>query len=227
MRKLLFFLLVLSFGIAIGAVGAKLHSRRAWARAQQVWLNPQINLCSDVPCPHYTSRRAAIESIIHQRGSEPSYLALGDSTVELADLPEICGRRPINGGIGSATVDTFAKSARYFAELARPDFIIVNLGTNDLLKGKGDVFPEKMASLLFSLREWPVIVAPIPEAPGAKGAAQLNAVLENLDAIKSARLRDVETISDGIHQTANSYARWKRSLIDTANESICPLLRGR
>jgi hypothetical protein len=84
-------------------------------------LGQQLGLCSDVPCDHYNARMPAIESIIKQSAGPHQYLFIGDSDVERADLPVICGRTPMNAGIGWATVNTFEHHARRLADLARPD----------------------------------------------------------------------------------------------------------
>jgi lysophospholipase L1-like esterase len=176
----------------------------------------------DVPCDHYKARLAAIESIIAQRGTEPAYLAIGDSSVELADLPTICGRRPINAGIGWATTNTFALDARRFADLAKPDFVVVALGTNDALQGMSTDFQLRLSALLASLSPWPVVVAPLPPGPAVQDANKLNDMIDLLGFSKTAkRLDRPKTMPDGIHLTAESYADWKKSISDAAEESAC------
>jgi hypothetical protein len=70
----------------------------------------------------------AIESIIAQRmGDAHYYLFVGDSNVERADLPIICGRLPINAGISWATIGTYEHNAKRLADLAKPDFILIPL----------------------------------------------------------------------------------------------------
>jgi hypothetical protein len=118
MRRLLLLCVIVVSALA-GAVAAKLDSR---------WNIARGTLCSHVPCKHFQARISAIESVIAQREAERNYLAIGDSIVELADLPPICDRKPINGGIGGATVETFRTQGRRLAELAKPDFIVIELG---------------------------------------------------------------------------------------------------
>ena len=75
--------LIVLVSALIGAVAAKIDSRRKL-------LGPvPLPLCSDVPCPHFTARMAAIESIIAQQSGEPVYLAIGDSITEYAGLERI------------------------------------------------------------------------------------------------------------------------------------------
>ena len=104
----------------------------------------QLGLCFDVPCDHYNARMKAIENIIAQSAEGPSYLFIGDSHVEMADLPTICGRHPINAGVGWATVNTFERHARRFADQAMPNFILVSLGTNDALCDQFPSFRERL-----------------------------------------------------------------------------------
>src|SRR5215468_696279 len=78
----------------VGVVTAKLYPPFKWALQD---LQP---LCSDVPCLHFYARMWAIEYAIRKRGADPVYLAIGDSITERADLAYLCGRKPINAGIG-------------------------------------------------------------------------------------------------------------------------------
>ena len=136
---------------SIGVVAAKIDSRRKLLGT----------LCHDVPCPHFIARVAAIESTISQQSGEPVYLAIGDSITEFAELEQICGRKPLNAGIGWATSETFQEYGARLAALSKPDFITVALDTNDAKRKETD-FREHMTKLLASLREYPVIVVPVP-----------------------------------------------------------------
>jgi hypothetical protein len=78
--------LIVSISALAGAIAAKVDSRSKL-------------VCSDVPCPHFDMRMAAIESVITQQSGEPVYLAIGDSITEFAELEPICGRKPLNAGI--------------------------------------------------------------------------------------------------------------------------------
>ena len=99
----------------VGVVVAKLHPPFKWALQD---LQP---LCSEVLCLHFYARMWSIEYAIRRRGADPVYLAIGDSITEGAELAYLCGRKPINAGIGGATVETFATHARRLADLAKPD----------------------------------------------------------------------------------------------------------
>jgi lysophospholipase L1-like esterase len=194
-----------------GAAVAKLHSR--YMIGQQV--------CANVPCAHFGARMAVIENVIAQHRSTPTYLAIGDSITERADLPTLCGFWPINAGISWATVETFMPHARRLADLAKPKFVIVALGTNDALMNEGDAFKGRIGALLASLADWPVIVVPLPPGSGVKEAAKFNAVIAAMDATSAAPLPSVETV-DGVHLTAAAYVEWKEKIADAASKSMCP-----
>jgi lysophospholipase L1-like esterase len=182
---------------------------------------PKVGLCSDVPCDRFNVRVWAIENIISQGDRSPRYLAIGDSITEVAALPDICGRRPINAGIGGATVETFEKLGRRLADLAQPDFIVVALGTNDAVRHRADGFQARLSALISSLNLWPVIVVPLPPGQNVKDVKQFNAAIEALQVTKTKTLERVET-TDGVHLTAASYTAWKGSIVSAASKAICP-----
>jgi len=176
--------------------------------------------CSDVPCERFAMRGWAIENAISQGDGTPRYLAIGDSITEGALLPDICGRRPINAGIIGATVKTFEKLGPRLADMAKPDFIIVALGTNDALHSVSG-FPERLSALVASLKQWPVIVVPLPPGEDVQDAAAFNAAIATLQVPKAKPLDRVET-TDGIHLTTADYAAWKDSIVAAASGAICP-----
>lgn len=172
-------------GALFGGFAAKMHSRWAWAGA---------DVCHDVPCAHYTARIAAIKSQIAQRAPGPVYLALGDSHFEYAVLPPICGRQPINAGIGWATTATVDAYGVDLARMAKPDFIVLSVGANEARVGHAHDFPERLAALRARLADWPVIVMPAPSREMAG--------------------------PDGLHLTAASYRDWQRQMTDAA-QAVC------
>lgn len=200
---------LLALAALSGAFAAKLHSR---SRLE----------CGDVACAHYNVRRQVIESVIGQSRPGKTYLALGDSMIELADLPMICGRKPINAGIGGATAATFAEMASRFERMAQPDFIVISLGTNDASRGRQDVFKIEMRRILSSLSA-PALLIPVPSVPGVPKHAQFNAILAELATPMAPPAAPVET-TDGIHLTAAAYAQWKANLHAAADTFICPKL---
>lgn len=202
-------------GVAVVAAGlgfltAKLHSR--WRDAPQ--------FCLGVPCLHFYSRLSVIETVAAQRKGTPSYLAIGDSLTEAADLPVICGRQPINAGISYATVSTFAQHGARLAGLAGPDFVVLALGTNDTKSPDLTAFRSSMIALLQSLAAWRVVIVPLPGGPKVRGFQDFNAVIAALPGTKAAVLPNVET-TDGTHLTAKTYATWLRTIVDAAEGSVC------
>jgi lysophospholipase L1-like esterase len=194
-------------GIAVGIISSILY--------------PHVRLCSDVPCDHFNARVWAIENIVSQKGTLPRYLAIGDSITEAAALPNICGRSAINAGIAGATIRTFDRLARYLADLAQPDFIVMALGTNDALQNRADVFQERLSTLVRSLNLWPVILVPLPPGQGVKNVNLFNAAIDSMQVIKVPALDNVET-TDGVHLTALAYVAWKDSIASAASKAICP-----
>jgi lysophospholipase L1-like esterase len=202
--------LIVLLSAIVGAVAAKIHSRIKFGGP----------LCSDVPCPHFTARMNAIESVIAQQSGGPVYLAIGDSITEFAELEPICGRKPLNAGIGWATSETFETHGARLAALLKPDFIVIALGTNDATRNKTD-FREHMANLLASLKDYRVVVVPIPGGPGVIKAAEYNAVLKQFGP-RAQPLASVKSTEDGVHLAPSTYPLWKASIKDAVVPLICP-----
>ena len=202
--------IALTSGLLVGVVAAKLHSRRARAES-----------CNDVPCAHFNARLTAIESQIAQNQAKHVYLAIGDSITEFADLPTICGRRPINAGIGGATSATFVELGRRLSDLSKPDFIVIALGTNDAIHGRIDGFKDRMTNLIESLHPLPVLIVPLPPSRSVPSVGTFNAVISSLPDPKANSLVRVGNISDGIHLNATDYAQWKASISDASVATVC------
>lgn len=179
-------------------------------------------LCSDVPCPHFITRVSAIESIIGQQSGGRLYLAIGDSLTEFAELPPLCGRKPINAGIGWATSETFEALGAKFAALSKPDFIIVALGTNDATRKKVG-FRAQISKLIASLNGYPLLLIPIPGGPGVASAAEYNNALTGL-APMARTAGPLQNTGDGIHLAPSAYSAWISSIVDGADRHICSKL---
>jgi hypothetical protein len=195
--------------IGAGAAGAKIYSRLKSA-----------HMCDDVENFHRYVRLMDIESVISQRGGAPSYLMIGDSITEMADLPEICGRKPINAGISGATLKTFQTEGRRLADLAKPDFIIVALGTNDAIRGQTEEFQERLKGMLTSLSPWKLIIVPAPPTRATSDTQKINGQIASLPVPQAAKLDHADTM-DGIHLVASSYVAWKNNIVEAANASVC------
>jgi lysophospholipase L1-like esterase len=180
-------------------------------------------LCFDVPCAHFNARMPAIESVIAQQSGGRFYLALGDSITEFAELEPICGRKPLNAGIGWATSETFQAHGARLAALLKPDFIVVALGTNDAIRSKAD-FRERMTALLMSLKDYPVVVVPIPGGRSVSKAEEYNAVLKQFSHIAQP-LTSFKSTEDGVHLAPSAYPMWRESIRTAAEQYVCPALR--
>ncbi|WP_426527889.1 SGNH/GDSL hydrolase family protein [Bradyrhizobium sp. McL0615] len=163
---------------------------------------------------------AAIESVIAQQSGGPTYLAIGDSITEFAELEPICGRKPVNAGIGWATSETFQTHGLRLAALLKPDFIVVALGTNDATRNKAD-FRQHMASLLVSLKDYRVVIVPIPGGPGVPKAAEYNAILMQHSPLAQP-LVSFKSTDDGVHLAPSAYPPWKHNLRAAVERLVCP-----
>jgi hypothetical protein len=204
---------MLAVAFMSGYFAANKLTARSYAR-----LGQQLGLCFDVPCDHFNARMPSIESIIAQSTEGRSYLFIGDSHVERADLPTICGRRPINAGIGWATVSTFERHARRLADQAKPDFILVSLGTNDALRDQLPGFRDRLLTLLTSLSGWSVVLVPVPPSVNVGDAAKFNAVISSMPVAHAKPLEKVSA-PDGLHLSKESYEEWKKNILEAASSA--------
>lgn len=175
-----------------GALVTKLHT--SWTSA-----------CGGVPCSYVQIRLEVVNQMIAARSGASTYLVIGDSLTEIAPWPTICGRGPVAAGIGGARSDTWLPHAKAVADRLKPDFVVLALGTNDVLT-QGRLGPyEQLAA---SLADHRVIAVPVHFMPRAPD----HAVREANNRIAKAVQRTTEGISaktiDGVHLTAEDYARW-------------------
>jgi lysophospholipase L1-like esterase len=215
-RKWMRTFFVICVSVLLGAVATKLLTR---VRGDQFLADP-TSLCFDVPCSHFVARISAIESIFGQQSGVPTYLVLGDSITEFAELEPICGRKPLNAGIGWATSETFISQGARLAALSHPDFIVVALGTNDAIRRKTE-FAERITSLVKSLDRYPVILVPLPGGSGVPNAGEYNTVLNGFKNV-ARTLVSAKTMPDGIHLDPSAYPEWRTSIKEIAEPLVCP-----
>jgi hypothetical protein len=182
---------VLAAGLA-GALAAKLHTR---------WTGQ----CGPVSCGYAEIQLALIRQRIASHGTGPAYLVVGDSLTEIGRWPTMCGHDPVVAGISGAGSDTWLAHAKAVADALKPEFIVLALGTNDVLT-QGRLGPyEQVVSSLAGYRLVAVPVHGMPRAPQ-------EAVRDANSRIKKAVGPTVEAIdamtTDGVHLTAKDYARW-------------------
>jgi|SRR5262249_31263169 len=175
-----------------GALAAKLHTR--WT-----------NACGNVPCGYLQIRLEVIDQMIASRPRAPAYLVIGDSLTEVGRWGTMCGHEPVAAGVSGARSDTWLPHAKSIADAVKPGFVILALGTNDVLT-QGRLGPyEQLVSSLSGYRLVGVSVHEMPSAPK-------QAVQEANSRIAKAVARTTEAIvavtTDGKHLTTEDYAHW-------------------
>src|SRR5262249_21989391 len=139
----------------VGAIAAKLHTR--WAM-----------ICTNVPCSYLQVRLAMIDQMIAARSGAPTYIIFGDSLTEIVRWPTMGGHDPVPAGISGARSDTWLPHAKAIADSLKPEFVVLALGTNDLLT-QGRLGPyEQLASSLAGYR---LVVVPVHNMPAVSQEA--------------------------------------------------------
>jgi|SoiMethySBSTD1v2_1073268.scaffolds.fasta_scaffold1056551_1 hypothetical protein len=184
-----------------GALAAKLQTR--WAAR-----------CANVPCGHLQARLATIGQKIAAHGGEASYLVIGDSLTEIGAWRTMCGHAPVAAGISGARSDTWLPHAKGIADALKPGFVVLAVGTNDVLTLARLGPYEQLAS---SLGGYPLVAVPLHGMPSASPEA----TGEANNRIRKAVARTAEAIvadtTDGIHLTATDYAHW----FDAIEKAAC------
>jgi lysophospholipase L1-like esterase len=175
-----------------GALAAKLHTRLT-------------TLCANVPCGYLQLRLSVIDQMVAARSRRPAYLVIGDSLTEIGRWRTMCGHEPVAAGISGARSDTWLPHAKAIADALKPEFVVLAVGTNDVLT-QGRLGPyEQLASSLSGYR---LVAVPVHEMP----RAPQEAVRQANGRIAKAVARTAETIvavtTDGVHLAAEDYARW-------------------
>jgi lysophospholipase L1-like esterase len=186
------FISAILVSMAAGAFVAKLHSR--WTA-----------ICAGVPCGYLQNRLVAIDQMIAARSQEATYLVIGDSLTEIGSWRPMCGNESVPAGISGARTDTWLPHARSRADALKPQFIVLALGTNDVLT-QGRLGPyEQLASALSGYRLIAVPLHKMPRAP-QEAVAEANGRIAKTVARTAEPIDAVTT--DGVHLTTADYARW-------------------
>src|SRR5262249_33875500 len=157
------------------------------------------------PCGYLQIRLAVIDQMIAARSSAPAYLVIGDSLTEIGRWPTMCGHDAVPAGISGARSDTWLPHAKTVADNLKPDFVVLALGTNALLT-LGRLGPyEQLASSLSGHR---LIAVPVHEMPAAPPAAVQEANRRITKTAAQPADPIVASTTDGVHLTAEDYARW-------------------
>jgi lysophospholipase L1-like esterase len=191
---------------------------------------------------HFTIREMAIASQAAQL-KNVDWLLLGDTLVELASIPSICGGSVLNSGIGGAGVTIVADTLAKLADIKARN-IVIEVGINDAARKIG------MSPIDFSVRYRRLVAE--AQATGAKVFVSITgpvakgmalgdiyfdpdlirhidieikkiATSEHLGIVDFSTMADAdgylpadETI-DGVHLRPNGYVVW-RSILE---KSVC------
>lgn len=129
---------------------------------------------------HQEVREFIIRSALD--GLESPIVILGDSLVEMAQLPvSLCGKPVVNAGIGGAQTSDFMRLGPKLLERTKPTAIVVGLGANDRTATEID-------GLVVRLRAISPLVLPMPTTRNNFSASDLR--------------------EDGVHLTKVASARW-------------------
>jgi GDSL-like lipase/acylhydrolase family protein len=186
---------VIAVAIAAGLAGAFL------TKLQARWVGD----CGHVSCSYVQTRLALVDQMIAAREKGPAYLVIGDSLTEIGAWPTLCGHIPVAAGISGARSDTWLLRAKAVAKKLQPEFVVLALGTNDVLT-QGRLGPyEQLAS---SLSDYRLVAAPVHGMPGAPPEAVREANRRIKAAVKRTADPVTASTTDGVHLTAEDYARW-------------------
>jgi lysophospholipase L1-like esterase len=189
-----------------GAFAAKLHT--SWT-----------GTCANVACVYLQVRLSVIDQMVAARSSGPAYLVIGDSLTEIGRWPTICGLVPVPAGISGARSDTWLPHAKAIADTLKPEVVVLALGTNDVLT-QGRLGPyEQLASSLSGYR---LVGVPVYRMTTERQEAVREANRRITNAVAhTANTIDAIT-TDGVHLTAEDYARWFGAI----EEEVCASRKG-
>jgi lysophospholipase L1-like esterase len=181
---------------------------------------------------YYDTRRLVI--LAHARQVPDPVMILGDSVVDMADLPQLCGQTVLNAGISGARTDAVERLSREVLAIRHPRLVIVAVGLNDAHRDAGtsdDEFIAQYRAIVARARMAgaEVRVATIPPiGPDGMGRASefdrqrisalnalirtvgvpvldVNDALANDDGVEPAAFTD-----DGVHPNARGYGIWRQ-----------------
>lgn len=184
------------------------------------------------PRGYYDTRRLVI--LAHARQAPDPVVLLGDSIVDMADLPELCGQPVLNAGVAGARTEAVERLSRDLLAIHSPKLVIVAVGLNDAHRDAGTSDADFMAKYRAIVARARMTGAKVrvttipPVGPAGMGRAGefdreriagLNAlirqigvpVLEVNAALADARGVEPATLTDdGVHPNARGYGIWKQ-----------------
>ena len=181
---------------------------------------------------YYDTRRLVILS--HARQQADPVMILGDSIVDMVELPSLCGKTVLNAGVSGARTAAVEQLSRELLAIRHPQLVIVAVGLNDAhrdAKTSDAEFIDKYRAIVARARMTgaDVRVTTIPPVgPSAVGRAgefdrarivALNALIRRIgvpvidvndaladdDGVEPAAFTD-----DGVHPNARGYGVWKQ-----------------
>jgi lysophospholipase L1-like esterase len=183
---------------------------------------------------YYDTRRIVI--LAHARQASPPVVILGDSIVDMADLPQLCGKEVLNAGVSGARTEAVERLSREVLAIGKPDLVIVAVGLNDAhrdVRTSDADFIDKYRAIVARARmagaDVRVTTIP-PVGPAEMGRAgefdreriaALNAqirrigvpVIDIYSALAGPRgMTPVVNTEDGVHPNARGYGVWKHEL---------------
>ncbi len=181
---------------------------------------------------YYDTRRLVI--LAHARQMPDPVIILGDSVVDMADMPELCGNTVLNAGVAGARTEAIERLSRDVLAVRRPRMVIVAVGLNDAhrdaMTSEADFIAQYRAIVARARMAGAVVrVTTIPPVgPAGLGRAgefdrqriaafnkmirtvgvpviDVNAALADKSGVEPAALTD-----DGVHPNARGYGVWRQ-----------------
>lgn len=195
----------------------------------------------------YAEQRIPLINATLSEVGEGFALLVGDSHAELMNPTyRLCGRDVVNGGVSGAKAELYRDLAGLLAFKAKPELVVLSMGTNNLLRKKAplsagpmDEFEKNVARTVASFRKVArrvVVLAVPPISPEMKDKFEIGAVgaysqrlkalcaregCEFVDPYDASREADGSTArpnatADGVH--LKSY----RSVHNRLESLVCP-----
>lgn len=199
----------------------------------------------DLTFGHHAWIRAEVAAS-QARQHPPEIVVFGDSIVEAAHLPELCGRPALAVGAWGARVGELARLAPDLVAAAKPARIVVAVGVNDAARRdptdpdafvaayRALIAPWRASGLAVDLATLAPVVEAAPLGDVNFDPARMRRLDERIRALaaeQGAGLIPLDTLpqtatgglrpdlsDDGVHLTPEGYRLW-RETIETA---ICP-----
>jgi len=123
------------------------------------------------PLQHEFLRTLVVQ---HQAEQMPPgrIMLVGDSLTELAEVPELCGRRTFNVGIAGSTAGDWVPLLPGLIARAKPSAVVIGLGMNDAthkISTPIAVWEDNFDQLLATIGKRPALVMAVPVIEPAKG----------------------------------------------------------